>query len=326
MPPITVVGSINRDLVLTVEDLPRPGETVLARGFVEGVGGKGANQAVAAARLGSRVRMVARVGPDADAILRALAAEGVDVGAVRPAPESTTGIASVVVDRAGENTIVVNPGANAELSVADLPQRLARSAGEVVLVQHEITAEVVAAAVLRAREQGGTVVLNPAPARPVAPEVLAAVDVLVPNLGELAALLGAEPPAGPDGARELLERAALPCRAVVVTLGADGALVKQPGRPAVHLPAPVVDAVDTVGAGDTFCGALADSLARGADLLAAAERAVRAASLAVTGLGAQSAMPSAAQLDAAAGPLGAPAPLPDATSAVLDAPAVPVAP
>ncbi|MGW1173693.1 ribokinase [Kitasatospora sp. NPDC002543] len=307
MPPITVVGSVNRDLVLTVEDLPRPGETVLARGFVEGVGGKGANQAVAAARLGARVRLVARVGTDAGAILRALAAEGVDVEEVRPAAEGTTGIASVVVDRAGENTIVVNPGANAALSVADLPRRLAREAGEVVLVQHEIAPEVVAAAVLRAREQDGTVVLNPAPARPVAPEVLAAVDVLVPNLGELATLLGAPLPAGPDGARELLERAALPCRAVVVTLGAAGALVTRPGGPAVHLPAPVVDAVDTVGAGDTFCGALADALARGADLLAAAERAVRAASLAVTGLGAQSSMPTAAQLDATAGLLDAPA-------------------
>ncbi|WP_316524380.1 ribokinase [Kitasatospora brasiliensis] len=298
-PVVTVVGSVNRDLVLTVEELPRPGETVLARGFVEGVGGKGANQAVAAARLGSRVRLIARVGADAEAVLRSLAAEGVDVGAVRTAPESATGIASVVVDRAGENTIVVNPGANAELSVADLPRRLVRSAGEVVLVQHEIAAEVVAATVLRAREQGAVVVLNPAPARPPAPEVLAAVDVLVPNLGELATLLGAQPPVGPAGARELLARAALPCRAVVVTLGADGALVVRPDAPAVHLPAPAVEAVDTVGAGDTFCGALADSLARGADLLAAAERAVRAASLAVTGLGAQCAMPTAAQLDAA---------------------------
>ncbi|GAA2111037.1 ribokinase [Kitasatospora saccharophila] len=297
MPSITVVGSVNRDLVLTVEDLPRPGETVLARGFVEGVGGKGANQAVAAARLGSRVRLVARVGADGEPIRRVLAAEGVDLDAVLTAPDAGTGIASVVVDRAGENTIVVNPGANAVLSVEDLPQWLARTPGEVVLVQHEVAAEVVAAAVLRAREQGGTVVLNPAPARPVAAEVLAAVDVLVPNLGELAALLGTAPVTGPAAARELLEGAELPCGAVVVTLGADGALIKQPGRPAVHLPAPAVDAVDTVGAGDTFCGALADALARGADLPAAAARAVRAASLAVTGLGAQSSMPYAAQLD-----------------------------
>ncbi|MFI1519826.1 ribokinase [Kitasatospora cineracea] len=297
MPSITVVGSVNRDLVLTVEDLPRPGETVLARGFVEGVGGKGANQAVAAARLGSQVRLVARVGADGEPIRRVLAAEGIDLDAVLTAPDAGTGIASVVVDRAGENTIVVNAGANAVLSVEDLPQWLARTPGEVVLVQHEVAAEVVAAAVLRAREQGGTVVLNPAPARPVAPAVLAAVDVLVPNLGELAALLGAEPASGLAAARALLERADLPCGAVVVTLGADGALIKQPGRPAVHLPAPVVDAVDTVGAGDTFCGALADALARGADLPAAAARAVRAASLAVTGLGAQSSMPYAAQLD-----------------------------
>ncbi|ROR45435.1 ribokinase [Kitasatospora cineracea] len=299
MPSITVVGSVNRDLVLTVEDLPRPGETVLARGFVEGVGGKGANQAVAAARLGSQVRLVARVGADGEPIRRVLAAEGVDLDAVLTAPDARTGIASVVVDRAGENTIVVNPGANAVLSVEDLPQWLARTPGEVVLVQHEVAAGVVEAAVLRAREQGGTVVLNPAPARPVAPAALAAVDVLVPNLGELAALLGAEPVSGLAAARALLERAGLPCGAVVVTLGADGALIKQPGRPAVHLPAPVVDAVDTVGAGDTFCGALADALARGADLPAAAARAVRAASLAVTGLGAQSSMPYPAQLDTA---------------------------
>ncbi|MFE9425732.1 ribokinase [Kitasatospora sp. NPDC006697] len=301
MPSITVVGSVNRDLVLTVAELPRPGETVLAHGFVEGPGGKGANQAVAAARLGAEVRLVARVGADAGAILRTLAAEGVAVTEVRTDAQAGTGIASVVVDRAGENTIVVNPGANAALSVDDLPRQLARTQGEVVLVQHEIAAEVVAAAVLRAREQGGTVVLNPAPARSVAPEVLAAVDVLVPNLGELAALLDAPRPSGVAGARELLERGAeLPCAAVLVTLGADGALLKQPGRPAVHLPAPVVEVVDTVGAGDTFCGALADSLARGADLAAAAERAVRAAALAVTGLGAQSSMPYAGQLDAGA--------------------------
>ncbi|MFG2697559.1 ribokinase [Kitasatospora sp. NPDC048407] len=302
MPSITVVGSVNRDLVLTVQDLPRPGETVLAEGFVEGVGGKGANQAVAAARLGSRVRLVARVGADAEPILRALAAEGVDVAAVLPAEDASTGIASVVVDRAGENTIVVNPGANAALAIADLPEQLASAASDVLLLQHEIAPEVVAAAALRARQQGGTVVLNPAPARPVTREVLTAVDVLVPNLGELASLLGVERPTGPEGARELLENAELPCGAVVVTLGADGALVKQPGRPAVHLPAPEVEAVDTVGAGDTFCGALADSLARGTDLLAAAERAVRAASLAVTGLGAQSSMPYATQLDSPTAP------------------------
>ncbi|MFF3552282.1 ribokinase [Streptomyces tsukubensis] len=298
---ITVVGSVNRDFVLTVEDLPHPGETVLARRFVEGVGGKGANQAVAAARLGSRVRLVARVGADAAAILDALTAEGVDVEAVLPDERTTTGIAAVVVDDAGENTIVVNPGANAELGVQDLPARLVRSPGEIVLVQNEIAPEVVAAAVLRARDQGGFVVLNPAPARPAGPEVLAAVDVLVPNRGELASLLGTEPPTTVDEARELLVRAALPCRAVVVTLGADGAVLKEAhSTDTMHIPAPVVDAVDTVGAGDTFCGALADALGRGTDLPAAVERAVRAASYTTTGLGAQTSMPYAAQLDAPA--------------------------
>ncbi|MFF8958021.1 ribokinase [Streptomyces sp. NPDC014894] len=295
---ITVVGSVNRDFVLTVEDLPHAGETVLARHFVEGVGGKGANQAVAAARLGSRVRLVARVGADAAAILDALVSEGVDVDAVRSDERATTGIAAVVVDNAGENTIVVNPGANAGLGVEDLPARLVRAEGEIVLVQNEIAPDVVERAVLRAREQGGVVVLNPAPARPVDARVLAAVDVLVPNLGELVSLLGADRPSTVDGARALLERAALPCRAVVVTLGADGAVLKEAHSPDItHIPAPLVDAVDTVGAGDTFCGALADALGRGSDLPAAVERAVRAASHAATGHGAQTSMPYADQLD-----------------------------
>ncbi|WP_406515351.1 ribokinase [Streptomyces sp. NBC_00873] len=298
MSSITVVGSVNRDFVLTVKDLPHPGETVLARHFVEGVGGKGANQAVAAARLGSRVRLVARVGADAATILDALASEGVDVDAVRSDERATTGIAAVVVDNAGENTIVVNPGANADLGVQDLPSRLVRSTGEVVVIQNEIAPDVVDLAVLRAREQGGVVVFNPAPARPIGTRVLAAVDVLVPNLGELASLLGTDRPATVDDARGLLERAALPCRAVVVTLGADGAILKEAhSANTTHIPAPFVDAVDTVGAGDTFCGALADALGRGTDLPAAVERAVHAASHAVTGLGAQTSMPYAAQLD-----------------------------
>jgi ribokinase len=302
MPSLTVVGSVNRDFVLTVKDLPHPGETVLARHFVEGVGGKGANQAVAAARLGSRVRLVARVGADAATILDALASEGVDVDAVRSDERATTGIAAVVVDDAGENTIVVNPGANADLGVQDLPSRLVRSTGEVVVVQNEIAPDVVDLAVLRAREQGGVVVLNPAPARPIDTRVLAAVDVLVPNLGELASLLGTDRPATVDDVRGLLERAALPCRAVVVTLGADGAILKQAhSTNTTHIPAPFVDAVDTVGAGDTFCGALADALGRGTDLAAAVERAVQAASHAVTGLGAQASMPYPDQLDVPAG-------------------------
>ncbi|MER5492597.1 ribokinase [Streptomyces sp. NPDC002490] len=301
MSPITVVGSVNRDFVLTVADLPHAGETVLAQHFVEGVGGKGANQAVAAARLGSPVRLVARVGTDADAILDTLVSEGVDVEAVRTDERATTGIAAVVVDGSGENTIVVNPGANADLDVDDLPERLVRSAGEIVLVQHEIAPEVVELAVLRAHEQGGVVVLNPAPARPLDDRVLAAVDVLVPNLGELVSLLGADRPTSVDEARALLERAALPCRAVVVTLGADGAVLKEAhDTTTLHVPAPTVDAIDTVGAGDTFCGALADALARGSGLPAAVERAVRAASHAATGRGAQTSMPYADQLDAPA--------------------------
>lgn len=142
----------------------------------------------------------------------------------------------------------MNPGANADLGAQDVPSRLVRSKGEVVVIQHEIAPDVVDLTVLRAREQGGVVVLNPAPARPIDTRVLAAVDVLVPNLGELASLLGADLPATLDEARGLLERAELPCRAVVVTLGADGALLKEAHSTDItHIPTPFVDVVDTVG-------------------------------------------------------------------------------
>jgi ribokinase len=282
---IALVGSINLDIVVGVDRHPAPGETVLGDDRQELPGGKGANQAVAAARLGADVAFVGRVGDDdAGRRLRdGLAAEGVDVTHVRVDPDAPTGVALIAVDRAGENTIVVSSGANARVSAADVEAArdvLANAA--VTLVQHEVPEDAVAAAIAAA---GGTVVLNPAPARPI----VAPVDVLVPNRGELEAL------AGRAGDPVELARSLDVARAVVVTLGSEGAAVIEGDR-VERIPAPRVDAVDTTGAGDAFCGALAQALDSGADLVEAAHWAVRAAAASVTKPGAQGGLPRRADL------------------------------
>jgi ribokinase len=287
---IAVVGSINLDLVVAVERHPRPGETVIGGDRREFPGGKGANQAVAAARLGAQVALVGRVGADAaGARLRdGLAEEGVDVAHVREDPAAPTGMALIAVDPRGENTIVVSPGANGRLGAADVEAaRDVVGGAAVLLLQHEVPNEAVAAAIAAA---GGSVVLNPAPARPLA----AAVDVLVPNRGELEALAGA------TGDPVALARSLDGARAVVVTLGAEGAVVVENKR-AERIAAPRVEAVDTTGAGDAFCGALAQALADGARLVDAARWAVRAAAVSVTRPGAQSGLPRRADLQHARG-------------------------
>jgi ribokinase len=282
---IALVGSINLDIVVGVDRHPAPGETVLGDDRQELPGGKGANQAVAAARLGAEVAFVGRVGDDdAGRRLRdGLAAEGVDVTHVRVDANAPTGVALIAVDRAGENTIVVSSGANARVSAADVEEArdvLANAA--VTLVQHEVPEDAVAAAIAAA---GGTVVLNPAPARPI----VAPVDVLVPNRGELEALVGRA------GDPVELARSLDAARAVVVTLGSEGVAVIEGSR-VERIPAPRVDAVDTTGAGDAFCGALAQALDAGADLVEAARWAVRAAAASVTKPGAQGGLPRRADL------------------------------
>jgi ribokinase len=291
---VCVVGSINLDLVVAVERLPAPGETVVGGDHEALPGGKGANQAVAAARLGRQTALVGRVGDD-DAgrrLVAALRAEGVDVSAVAVDPAAPTGIALIAVDARGENAIVVSPGANARVAADDVERARESLAGaSVTLLQQEIPADAVSAAV---RVSRGLVVLNPAPARPVPRDLLERVDVLVPNRGELAALAGAAPPAGAGEAAALAASLDGP-RAIVVTLGAAGAVVVADGR-SERVPAPDVEVVDTTGAGDAFCGALADALAGGAKVVEATRHAVRAASLSVRRRGAQAGMPTAAEL------------------------------
>ncbi len=283
---IAVVGSCNVDFVVPVPVLPGPGETVLGGDHLRTPGGKGANQAVAAAKLGSPVAFVGCVGDDALAptILSALDGAGVDTSWLRRVPDAPSGIALITVADGGENTIAVSPGANARLGPADIDAAAELLAGAAVtLVQLEIPLDAVAATV---RAAGGRVVLNPAPARELPAGLLAGVDVLVPNRSELAVLAGAPEPSTSDDAAALAARLDGP-RAVVVTLGADGAVVVENGHP-THVPATKVDAIDATGAGDAFCGALADGLARGDTLVAAAEWAVRVAGRSTTRWGAQS--------------------------------------
>lgn len=299
-PDVVVVGSLNMDIVVAVARHPLPGETIIGADAFRTPGGKGANQAVAAARLGRRVAMVGRVGEDdfGATLLAALNDYDVDPAAVVRTRETPTGIALVTVDANGENVIVVAPGANARVTPADVEAGAALiDQASVVLAQLEIPLDAVTEAAVRTR---GTVILNPAPA-PTAAErlparLLQAVDVLVPNRGELGALAGGGAPDSIAAIAALAHSIEGP-DAVVVTLAEEGALLAHAGAH-VHLPASPVRAVDTTAAGDCFCGALADALARGESLETAVRWAVRAASLAVTRPGAQASMPTRAEVEA----------------------------
>jgi ribokinase len=287
---VTVVGSLNEDVLVAVDRLPGRGETVIGRAAELAPGGKGANQAAAAGRLGPGVHMVGRVGKDpaGDRQLAALAAVRVNVGRVHRTTGVPTGSATIPVeDGSGENLIVVVPGANAELTPEDADVESVHRAA-VLLLQLEVPLDTVYAA---AAATGGTVVLTPAPPQPLPEELLALVDVLVPNEHELVQLTGAA--AGARTPAELIALArGIVGPVVVVTLGARGALlVRRDGTPALLQAPPPVTPVDTTGAGDCFCGALAQALARGSDLPDAVRYAVTAAALSTTGPGARGALP-----------------------------------
>jgi ribokinase len=272
-PEIAVVGSVNLDLVTTCDRLPRPGETVTGGDFRMVPGGKGANQAVAAARLGATVRLVGAVGEDpfADLALVDLHRSGADLSGVARA-EAPTGVAAILVDREGENQIVVAPGANAALTLegTDL------GAPDAVLCQLEIPLETVAAA---ARETSGFFCLNAAPAAPVPAEVLGRADLVVVNRFELDAL--AEMP-----------------RVVALTLGAEGAAILEDGEEVLRAVPPRVDAVDGTAAGDAFTACLVVSLLEGRDRGEALRRACAAGAIAASRPGAQPSLPTADEVDA----------------------------
>lgn len=298
---VIVVSSVNIDLVVSVERLPGPGETVTGGRFARHHGGKGGNQAVAAARLGVETAFVGAVGSDAfGAEARAaLEVEGIDLRGLVVVEEEATGVALILVDAAGENSIAVAGGANRALTVAHVRAALGAlglGSGDVVVVGHEIPTASTREALRLGRRAGATTILNPAPAGGLTPEILALADILTPNRGELAALATDDEPGAELAARALLDGAT--DRTVLVSLGSNGALLVD-SRSAMTLPCPPVDVVDTTGAGDALNGALAAGLAAGLELPEAARRAVAAASLAVTRAGAREGMPTTAELQAA---------------------------
>ncbi|MCP3442550.1 ribokinase [Bradyrhizobium sp. CCGUVB14] len=296
---VFVAGSINMDVVATADRHPRVGETVAGREVLYFPGGKGANQAVAASRLGAKTTLIGRLGKDAfGAELRAfLGAQGVDLGSVREA-DTHSGTAIITV-AASDNTIVVIPGSNALVSADDVAS-VPLTKGDVAVSQFEIPLPTIAAFFQRARSAGATTLLNPAPAQSMSAELLALVDILVLNETELGFLAGTELSDDDEAAKIIDVARNLQARAdqtICVTLGKRGVLALA-GREEFAVPGRVVKAVDTTGAGDCFVGALASQLADGQPLRAALAFANAAASISVQRMGAGPSMPTAAEVAA----------------------------
>lgn len=295
-PEIVVIGSLNADLVQNVDRLPRPGETIIGGNLQTFSGGKGANQAYAAGRMGAQVSMVGQLGNDglASLLLQSLHSAGVHTGSVGEA-DLSTGAAVILVLPDGENLIVVSPGANATVTPALAAQRLsALQEGWYLLSQLEIPIESVDESLAVAKARGATTILDPAPARELSPELLRKVDFLTPNETETQTLLG-EPglKMESDADLELAAKAilALGPRSVVLKLGARGCMIASV-EGSLRVPGFKVSAVDTTAAGDVFNGAFATALAEGRSVPEAARFANAAAALSVTRPGAQNSVPS----------------------------------
>ena len=305
MQHIVVVGSLNMDFVVAVDRLPAPGETVIGRDFQMHPGGKGANQAYAAGKLGAGyvlTRMIGRVGPDVfgDSLKASLSTAGVDVTAVQTAPSYATGVALIPVEKSGQNSIVVASGANQALAASEVEaMRTVIRGASFVLFQLESPLPTVTAAMQLAHEEGVRTILDPAPAQPLDPQLMALVDILTPNETE-ASILAGLPPArvslesAPELARKLL---ALGPKAVVLKLGEQGCFYRD-RQTQLASPSFPLQARDTTAAGDTFNAALAVALTEGHALTDALRFANAAAGISVTRVGAQASIPSRSEVDA----------------------------
>jgi ribokinase len=312
---VVVVGSVNVDLVITAERLPAAGETVSGGQFARHQGGKGGNQAVAAARLGARVALVGAVGGDAfgEEARAALEADGIDTNELRTQPAEATGVAIIVVAAGGDNLIAVASGANASVTpaaVREAVERLAPATGDVVLVGHEIPTAAAREALLAAAERGATTIFNPAPAEGLDRATLGLASLITPNRHELEVLVAGDArragryraPADTLAATQsLIERSSEGegLEAILVSLGAAGALLVRRGAEPLEILAAQTAVLDTVGAGDALNGALAAALAAGRTLEDAAREAVVAASLSTVRAGAREGMPTRTELDEA---------------------------
>lgn len=295
---LTVVGSCMMDLVTTVPRMPKIGETLVGHSFKIGFGGKGANQAVMAARLGASVSMIARVGNDdfGTSTIVNFKNEGVEASQVRQLANADTGTAPIMVAEGGQNIVLIVPGANLLLKPGDLEECSAAIEGaRVVLCQLEIQQDVVLEAFERAKASGAITILNPAPAAPLKPEVLALADYVIPNETELEILTGIDASSTEAilaGAKKLCVRDG---QIVIVTLGDKGSVIWD-GREATWIDTDVVNAVDTTGAGDAFIGSFAALLARGFDLHRAVLVANRIAAISVQSIGTQTSFPDQVEL------------------------------
>jgi len=295
---VLVVGSSNTDMIVRVPRIPRPGETILGAEFAMAAGGKGANQAVAAARAGGSVIFVARVGDDVfgERALAGFVADGIDARSVRRTPGAASGVALINVDERGENSISVASGANALLSEADVESAAgAFDEADIVLLQLESPLPAVETAVRMAGERGVPVVLNPAPARPLDDGLLRGVSVLTPNEHEAATLAGVEVESEGDMREAAARIRARGPRTVVITLGERGVYASSEGSEGL-VPAFKVEPVDTTAAGDIFNGALAVALAEKRPLPEALRFAQAAAAISVTRPGAQPSAPTRAEI------------------------------
>ena len=302
MERITVVGSLNIDLVVRAPRMPLPGESVIGSDFRTIPGGKGANQALAAARLGAQVSMIGKVGGDGfgRTQIQTLAAVGVDTRGILVDPDAATGIALITLDASGQNAIVLDPGANMRLSIDDVDRaRLAVAKCSVLCLQLEIPLEVVSYAISVAHEHDVPVVLNPAPAptTPLDPQLLTQVDYLIPNEVETLRLTGIEAldqSSAKRAAKALLD---LGVGTVILTLGSQGALLATP-ECTLMIPAHAVNVVDTTAAGDAFVAGFSVAMAEGKEAVDAVRWANACGALAVTVLGAQPSLPTRAEVEA----------------------------
>ncbi len=297
-PRIVVVGSVNTDMVVKGDKIPTAGETVTGGQFVMVAGGKGANQAVAAARLGADVTLVAKVGDDVfgQESIEGLEREGINTDFIIRDPQNATGVALILVDAQGENSISVAPGANFALTADEVEAALKKiGPADVVLLQLEVPMPTIQRAAQLAHQSGARVVLDPAPAAPLDASLLEHIDYLTPNETEAQLLTGLEvrdEATAQAAAAKLLDAGA---RQVIVTLGSAGSFLSD-GANTAMVPCPVVDARDTTAAGDAFNGGLACALARGESLAEAVRQASHVGALAVTKLGAQPSLPTAEEL------------------------------
>ena len=299
-PKVVVVGSFNMDLVVKAGRRPQTGETLMGEEFGMFIGGKGSNQAIAAARLGANVTMIGRLGADlfGDTLMAAHIEEGICTDYVIRDTEVGTGVASILIDADGDNSIVLVPQANMGLTVADIEQASeAIAAADALLLQLEVPIAASQRAAEIAKSNGARVVLNPAPAQELPDDFLTQVDILTPNEVETESLSGVRVSTATDAERAAKVLLSKGLSAVILTLGERGALLLTSDM-TQQVPAYSVEVADTTAAGDAFCGALATALARGENLVDAVAFANAAGALAVTVLGAAPSMPTAAQVEA----------------------------